>query len=303
MKKKRHPGTYNVFGKKFNIEVKCGKVTRFGNDLNLYLKDNKDPYKLVPQVNVFICFSGNTSDEVLRVQNELLIRNLYPNQKIEWIPIAWNAIPEINAFGTDKTAQQIINTSISEADYIFFVIKDIIGKGIKEEWEIFGKHPNGKGVYLCIFDNDNTQKIHEELDPLNQIVYSPYKDYKDILLKIRDIEYAQLDLLKLGDKLKFVRTREQLVDIQNILINQLKELKQNNGDQNIIFKIKNLKEYIDKNGDNIINKKFRHNSVLSSVMGKHDVSNLKLNDTRAVSLSPNLRDRRIEVNINKRHLK
>lgn len=124
-----------------------GTVIFDGN--KFYIKSRTGNFRLLPQGRIFICFSGNTSEEVLSVQNELLLENLRPDQIVEWQPMAWNAVGNISTFGEVGNAQNAIDKFADNADHIVFVVKDEIYEGLLHEWELWTSCPQGK-KYTCL---------------------------------------------------------------------------------------------------------------------------------------------------------
>ena len=253
-KKRKYPGSYNFFGKQIYVEVNRGNLTSIGSTVQLKIKDTHNTYDLLPQAKIFICFSSNTLEYVLHVQNELLLENLNPHQQVEWIPLAWNVLPPINTRGTSSNAQDIINTYIEKADHIVFIVKDYVADGLRTEWSKFSNHSNGKTVHLGIFANQNEQKVHNELDPLKQIVYFSFKDFNDILLHLKKEIHTEVILTGNEQKLQFVRTKEQLVCLQEHMKEQLVEFKREKANPRIIFRTEELINIIDKKGTEILKK-------------------------------------------------
>lgn len=251
-KNNKYPGSFSLFGRTINREVRRGSLTSIGEIVNLNVKGAQSKYRLLPQGRIFICFSGNSSEEVLRVQNELLLENLDPCQAIEWIPMAWNVITPINTIGTSSKAQDVINTYIQKADHIVFVVKDRAGEGLKIEWDKFSKLSLNKTIHLLIYDNENRFKVHDELDPLKQITHHPYKDYKDILLYLKAKVHSQAILTGNEQKLHFVQTPEQLSQLQTSIKRQLTVLKKEDADPKIIVGMEKLIHTIDKKGPDIL---------------------------------------------------
>lgn len=247
-----YPGAFRFLGRTINIEVSRGYLTSIGDTINLKVKGTQNKYRLLPQGRIFICFSGNTSEEVHRVQNELLLENLDPCQAIEWVPMAWNVLTPINEIGTTSNAQEVINTYIQKADHIVFVVKDTVGEGLKIEWDKFSKLSQTKTIHLVIYDNENRFKVHNDLDPLKQITHLPYKDYKDIMLYLKAKIHPQATLTGNEQKLHFVQTQEQLSQLQIGIKRQLAVLKVENADPKIIIGMEKLIHTIDKKGTDII---------------------------------------------------
>lgn len=261
-KNKKYPGSFRIFGRTINLEVSRGNLTSIGDAVNLNVKGTKSKYRLLPQGKVFICFSDNTSEEVHRVQNELLLENLDPCQAIEWIPMAWNVLTPINTIGTSNSAQDVINTYIQKADHIVFVVKDNPGEGLKIEWNKFSKLSQNKTIHLAIYDNENRLKVHDELDPLKQITHHPYNDYKDILLHLKAKIHPQATLTGNEQKLHFVQTPEQMSQLQIGIKRQLAVLKKEDVDPNIIIGMEKLIHTIDKKGSYILMRNKNHSSNL-----------------------------------------
>lgn len=253
-KNKKYPGSFRLFGRTINLEVSRGNLTSIGDIVNLNVKGAQSKYRLLPQGRIFICFSGNTSEEVHRVQNALLLENLDPCQAIEWIPMAWNVLTPINQMGTSSNAQDVINTYIQKADHIVFVVKDNAGDGLKIEWDNFSKQNQNKTIHLVIYDNENRFKVHNELDPHKQITHHAYKDYKDILLYLKAKVHPQATLAGNEQKLHFVQTHEQLSQLQITIKRQLAVLKIENADPKIIIGMEKLIHIIDKKGPDILMK-------------------------------------------------
>lgn len=251
-KNTKYPGAFRIFGRTINIEVSRGYLTSIGDTVNLKVKGTQNKYRLLPQGRIFICFSGNTSEEVHRIQNELLLENLDPCQAIEWIPMGWNVLTPINEIGTTSNAQDVINTYIRKADHIVFVVKDAVGEGLRIEWDKFSKLSQTKTIHLVIYDNENRFKVHNELDPLKQITHFPYKDYKDILLYLKAKIHQQATLTGNEQKLQFVQTQEQLSQLQIGIKRQLTVLKVENVDPKIIIGMEKLIHTIDKKGTDIL---------------------------------------------------
>lgn len=190
-----------------------------------YLNSRAGKFRLLPQGRIFICFSGNTSEEVLSVQNELLLENLRQNQIVEWQPMAWNAVGNISTFGEDINAQNAIDTFADNADHIVFVVKDEIYEGLLHEWELWTTNPQNKKIYLFIYDNDKKKGIHEKLDPSKSIIYFSYKSYSDILGRLlREIQ-PELELSLENHKLSFVRTTSALKTYKKNLKVRIDKLK------------------------------------------------------------------------------
>lgn len=250
--KRKYRGAYNLFGRQIYLEVSRGNLTSIGPKVQLKVKDTQNTYELLPQSKIFICFSSNTSEDVLRVQNELLLENLNPYQEIEWIPMAWNVLPTINARGTSYNAQDVINTYIEKADHIVFIVKDYIADGLKIEWSKFSNFSNGKIVHLGIFANNNEQKLHNELDPLKQIIHFSFRDFRDILLHLKKEIHPEVILSGNEQKLQFVQTKEQLLSLQTCMKEQLDEFKREKVNHRIISGMEELINTIDKNGTKII---------------------------------------------------
>lgn len=251
-KNNKYPGSFRLFGRTINLEVSRGNLTSIGETVNLNIKGAQNKYRLLPQGRIFICFSGNSSEEVHRVQNELLLENLDPCQAIEWIPMAWNVLTPINTIGTSSKAQDVINTYIQKADHIVFVVKDSAGEGLKIEWDYFSKLSLNKTIHLVIYDNENRLKVHDELDPLKQITHHPYKDYKDILLYLKAKVHPQAILTGNEQKLHFVQTQKQLSQLQTSIKRQLTVLKKEDADPKIIIEMEKLIHTIDKKGSDIL---------------------------------------------------
>lgn len=251
-KNTKYPGSFRLFGRTINIEVSRGNLTSIGETVNLKVNGVQNKYRLLPQGRIFICFSGNTSEEVHRVQNELLLENLDPCQAIEWIPMAWNVLTPINEIGTTSNAQDVINTYIQKADHIVFVVKDTVGEGLRIEWDKFSKLSQTKAIHLVIYDNENRFKVHNVLDPLKQITHLPYKDYKDILLYLKAKIHPQATLTGNEQKLHFVQTQEQLSQLQIGIKRQLAVFKKADADPKIIIGMEKLIHTIDKKGPDIL---------------------------------------------------
>ncbi len=253
-KNKKPLGSIRLFGRTINYEVNRGTLTSIGDTVSLEVKGAKNKYHLLPQGKIFICFSGNTSEYVRRVQNELLIENLDPSQAIEWVPMAWNVLTPINTIGTAYNAQDVINTYIEKADHIVFIVKDDVADGLRTEWEKFSKLSSNKTIHLFIYDNENRFKIHNVLDPLKQFVHSPYMDYKDILLYLKAKVHPQAILTGNERKLHFVQTQEQLTILQIGMKQQLEVLKREKINPKIILGIETLIHSIEENGPEILMK-------------------------------------------------
>ena len=268
-KNKKNPGSFRIFGRTINLEVSRGNLTSIGDTVNLNVKGAQKKYRLLPQGKIFICFSGNTSEDVHRVQNELLLENLDPCQAIEWIPMAWNVLTPINTIGTSNSAQDVINTYIQKADHIVFVVKDNAGEGLKIEWDNFSELSQNKTIHLFIYDNENRFKVHDELDPKKQITHTPYKDYKDILLYLRAKIHPKAILTGNEQKLHFVQTSAQMSQLQISIKHQLTVLKRENADPQIIIGMEKLIHTIDKKGPDILMKN-KNNSLNQPVLIKVD---------------------------------
>lgn len=228
-----------------------GTVIFDGN--KFYIKSRTGNFRLLPQGRIFICFSGNTSEEVLSVQNELLLENLRPDQIVEWQPMAWNAVGNISTFGEVGNAQNAIDKFADNADHIVFVVKDEIYEGLLHEWELWTSCPQGKKIYLFIYDNDNKKKIHDKLDSSKNIIYFPYKSSSDILVRLlREIQ-PELELSLENHKLSFVRTTSALKTYARCLKARINELKSANiVDSSHIVGLEKHLQFVERNPNQII---------------------------------------------------
>lgn len=253
-KRNRTPGSYRLFGKDLLVEVNRGRLTSLGPAVHLKVKDSQNTYELLPQGRIFICFSANTAEVVHRIQNELLLENISPNQAVEWIPMVWEVLTPIHECGTIYNAQDTINSYIDKADHIVFVVKDFVADGLKIEWDKFARKPSEKTIHLCIYANENEMKVHETLDPLKQNIHFPYTDHKDILLYLKSKIHPKAELTGKERKLHFVKTKEQLDELQTSLRMQTTIFKRENVNPQIIHGMEKLIESIDKKGPEILMK-------------------------------------------------
>lgn len=183
-------------------------------------------FRPLPQAKLFFCFSKNTSNEVLLIQHHFLLANLLPQQRVDWVPMAWNVMSNVSAFGSGSyTAQDMIDACARRADYIIFVVKDEIYEGLLHEWKLWTENPEGKIIYLFIYDDDKTNEIHHQLDPNKQIIYRPYTTYQDILLCLQSEIQPKFELSLETQKLCMVRTPAEMYTYLKELNNRIKYLK------------------------------------------------------------------------------
>jgi len=218
------------------------------------LRSKFGDYTLLPQAKIFICYSSNTSEEVLSLQNELLIENLKPKQIIDWRPMAWNAVGNVATFGEKRDAQSVIDNFANEADHIVFVVKDKICEGLFHEWELWTSNPNGKQIYLFIYDNENIKTLHDKLDPSKKIIYYNYHTSNDILARLlREIQ-PELEISLENKKLSFVRTPLTLQLYEKALKLRITELKSCGHNNASIERLEKHLIYVEQNQQQIINR-------------------------------------------------
>lgn len=279
-KKKKIPGCYSFWGRRFNIEVNRGQLTSLGPTVRLKVKDSQNTYDLLPQGKIFICFSRNTSEIVHRVQNELLLENLNPHQSVEWIPMVWEVLTPLNAYGTDYSAQEIINTYIDKADHIVFIVKDSVGDGLKSEWDKYGRMSKDKTIHLCIYANENEMKVHKTLDPMGKNIHFPYSDFKDIIMYLKSRIHPKAELTGNEQKLHFVQTKEQLYQLRDNLRKQTSAFKREKVDPRIILGMERLIESIDKKGPEILIRNVSANILQPAIIKVNPLDVTKLPLTR-----------------------
>ena len=210
----------------------------------------------VPQAKLFFCFSRNTSDEVLLIQNHLLLANMLPQQRIDWVPMAWNVMGNVSAFGLDSyNAQDMIDIYARRADYIIFVIKDEVYKGLLHEWELWTKNPEGKIIYLFIYDDDKKSEVHAQLDPYQKIIYRPYTTYQDILICLLSEIQPKFELSLETQKLSLVRTSADMQCYIKALKSRIKYLQTSRFNDTTVKELEKHLHVVEQTEDQII----RHN--------------------------------------------